>query len=291
MIQLKELLRDYNIMNETQLKAIENLITQNRNYISKLESLKSKFELQYNKFEELDKKFNNFTLQLHKSSSHIYFVPYNNYYSITEKGIFFTPALPLILEDAPQPFGRMNEDFKLLNPEFISNIELDWENQTIKLKEIITENCTQLKKIFSKIIASNSITKRLKGLEDKLVKIESVTKNVWFPESVILKQWTIKTQQMMPIIFPHLHAQVDYPFHIKFLTRFEKILKTKQYHIIILDNIIEHLDYINQFLPFAELIPTNEINTQINNNFNPKQNQIGSANKFDGEINIGNEGL
>lgn len=273
-------------MNNIQQKAIEDLNIKNQKYIKKINKLISNIRKTYSKFDESENEFYELIDLMESASSKIPVLPYCNAYAMKDNK--FVMATNSFLED--KPYTKINSDYKILTIEYMENMEKNLDKTTDKMKTVFKIYVKEIKELLDMIIASNSITKRLSGLQDKINLLENINESFWYDQKDSLDKYSNLNGVILPMFLMSPDMQTRLPFHKQLLIKNEFIFKTKHIHENKLNQINAILMYINEYLPFAELVPLiNTPNAIINNHVSPKQVQLGSDNKFDGEINIGNE--
>lgn len=273
-------------MNDSQQKSIEQLKIKNEKFIKEINDLLIKVKKEYQTSDDYENEFFELMNDMEKAYSHIPFLPFVNAYCI-KKEYFGIPTMQCLIDDL---YGTINEEYKILPDEYFKQTEKEITDKTSLLKNKLTVNVDLISELLDRIIACNSITKRLSGLDDKIVELEKQRNLIWYPVEFSKKKYYFNGSYIAPLCVTN-PTQLTLPFHRQMLIKYEYLFKTKSQHMKMLKNIKGILNYINEYLPFAELIPLkngNDIN--IVNEFNPKQLQMGSENNFDGNINIGNEG-
>ena len=275
------------LLNELQLKAIEELKTKNTNYIKELDFLVKKINKEYSVFDEFEIDFFKLMNEMERSSSQIPFLPFNNAYCMNDNE-FLIPTTPCIIDPL---YGRMGPNFYIMSEEYMKSIDNEISQGTTKMKKVFSNIIETIQELLNNIIASNSITKRLSGLEDKITELQSNTIMFWYPRKLSQHEYSFKGSIQVPMCVTS--RNIVYPFHRQLLMNLEYIFKTKNLHTPLLKKIKATLNYINEYLPFAELVPLKEsslVSITNTNTVSPQQTQIGSDNEMDGEINIGNGG-
>lgn len=272
-------------MNDLQQKAIENLIIKNNGYIKELKELELRIEKEYSKYDKFKEEFWDLMNKMERSHSQIPFLPYVNLYCINNKG-FSIPTMPCITDNL---YGSINEEYKMITEEFINEMEKDMSQKAKKLSELLSITVKKMSELLDRILASNSITRRLSGLEEMSQKLEEKKDIFWYPKEMSKREYSMKGSYVVPLKI--VSPTMVLPLHRRFIIQYEYLFKSQILHTQILNDTKAILNYINEYLPFAELVPlkTNEC-IKIENIVTPKQVQIGSENDFHGNINIGNEG-
>lgn len=272
-------------MNELQQKAIEQLLIKNEAYIQEIDELLAKIKKEYQKFDKFEKDFWNLMNDMEKAHSQLPYLPYSNAYYI-KNGYFSVPTMPC-LRDAL--YGTVNDGYEFLSEEYLNKIQSDISKNADLFKEKLSEMVGLISELLNRIIASNSITKRLSGLENKAAELEAKSKLFWYPIELSKNEYSFKGSIVVPLYITY--PQLATPLHRQLMINYDYLFKSKALHIKILNDVKAILNYINEYLPFAELVPLKEDKgISIINTVTPKQVQIGSNNDFDGNINIGNEG-
>jgi hypothetical protein len=270
-----------------QKAAIENLQILNQEYIAKLADLKSDLLSEYQEFNDLSSEFQELMKKMELASGQLPFAPYHNAYAV-DGDDFCRPTYPLISDNL---YGTTSSEYVFLTNEWMEELSLEFEKDFGKLKAVLQISIDKLNTVLTDVIASNSITRRLEGLQDKCSELESIASIMWYPDALSKREYAMKGQYVPPIKLGLSQVQMRYPFHRELLIRFDYLLKTRELHPNAIEKCIGILKYINNYLPFAELISEKDANKAVFNNINmPSQNQVGSGNTFDGTIAIGNKG-
>lgn len=272
------------MLNELQVKAIEELKTKNTNYIKELDSLIRKIHKEYSVFDEFGIQFWKEMNEMERSSSQIPFLPYSNTYCINNDN-FVIPTTPCIVDPL---YGGMGTNFSVLPEEYLKGVNNEISQNTTKMKKVFSDMIEIIEDLLNNIIASNSITKRLSGLEDKTTELKSNTTMFWYSRELCRREYSYKGSISVPLYATS--NNIVYPFHRQMLMNYAYIVKTQKLHIPLLKDIKATLNYINEFLPFAELVPLQNPRVIITNTASPQQTQIGSDTEIKGKINIGNVG-
>lgn len=273
------------MLNELQAKAIEKLATKNTDYIKELDLLLKRIDKEYSVFDEFEIEFWKLMNEMEKSSSQTPFLPFSNAYCIRDDK-YVTPTTPCIVN---QLYGTMGPNFCVISEEYMEKVTNEFLQETNNMKKIFLNIIEITQDLLDRIIASNSITKRLSGLEDKITELESKTTLFWYPKQLSKQEYSLKGSIPIPMCVRSFN--IVYPFHRRMLINLEYIFKTKNMHTPLIKGIKALLNYINEYLPFAELVPLKENSgVRITNTVSPRQTQIGSENEMKGKINIGNEG-
>jgi hypothetical protein len=224
---------------------------------------------------------------MEKAHSQIPFLPFSNAYCIKDN-YFSIPIRPCIKDSL---YGTVNEEYLFLSDEYLQHIEDKISEGADKMSKKLSYYVEIMSEPLNRIIASNSITKRLSGLDSKFVELEEETKLFWYPVEMSRREYSLRGSFIPPMCIGRTNPQLVTPFHRRLMIQYDYLFKSKDLHIGILNKTKAILFYINEYLPFAELIPLSENKgINISNIVTPKQVQLGSENKFDGQINIGNEG-
>ncbi|ELC8453715.1 hypothetical protein P5F52_10415 [Clostridium perfringens] len=235
-------------MNELQEKAIKKLCMKNEKYIDEVIVLQEKIDSDYKAFSEFKDEFWDCIDKMEKANSNVPFLPYCNLYCI-KNGEFSIPIRSCFKDSI---YGTVNEEYELLSPEYMEKKEKKMEFNSQKIKKILCENAKIIDELLDKVIASNSITKRLSGLEDKLNELEQQKNLFWYSKELSRQKYSYTGSILVP---PCVHnVQLVLPFHRRLVIKNEYLFKTMPLHLQILKNIKAILLYINEFLPFAELI-------------------------------------
>ncbi len=235
-------------MNELQEKAIEKLCVKNEEYIDEVIVLQEKIDSDYKAFSELEDEFWDYINKMEKANSNVPFLPYSNLYCI-KNGEFSIPIRSCFKDII---YGTINEEYELLSDEYMEKKEKKMELNSKKIKKILCENAKIIDELLDRAIASNSITKRLSGLEDKLNELENQKNLFWYSKELSLQKYSYNGSIIVP---PCVHnMQIVLPFHRRLVIENEYLFKSMTLHLQILKNIKAILLYINEFLPFAELI-------------------------------------
>jgi hypothetical protein len=272
-------------MNELQVKAIMDLKNKNEKYISEISELLIKMKKSYKKFDDFEKWFWRLMNDMEKAHSQIPFLPFSNAYCIKDN-YFSIPTTPCLRDSL---YGTINEEYSFLSEKYMKGLENEIEEKANKVREELSNYFELISELLNGIIASNSITKRLSGLENKAVELEKKKELLWYPKQLSKEEYSLKGNFVVPFCLEN--PQTTLPLHRRLIIEYEYIFKSKDLQLSVLESVKAILLYINEYLPFAELIPLKESSgIKITNVVSPKQIQLGSENKFDGEINIGNEG-
>ncbi|WP_113886442.1 hypothetical protein [Clostridium butyricum] len=276
-------------MNELQNQAIKELKDKNDLYIEDVDAMKEKIQTQYEEFKKFKEDFFGLMEKMERANSQVPFLPYCNAYCMKD-GEFSIPVRPCISDNL---YGTVNEEYKFLSDKYMTQFEDELNKDFKNIREMLEENIAEISEKLDEIIASNSITKRLSGLEEQAVKLEKNKDIFWYPQKLSQNEYQWQGNIVVPACIQSMQPVT--PFHRRLLIKYDYLFKTMSLHEKILSNIKATLLYINGYLPFAELIPLKVkedggISIINNNTVTPKQVQLGSENKFDGEINIGNEG-
>lgn len=270
-------------MNDLQQQAVQKLAVKNEGYIKEIEELELIVEKEYLKYDKFKEEFWDLMNKMESAHSQIPFLPYSNYYCINNND-FSIPTMPCISSNL---YGTINEEYKMITPEYIDKIEKDISEKAKKLSDQLSITVKKLSGLLDTIIASNSITRRLSGLEGMNNKLEEKKSIFWYPKDMSKKEYSMRGNYIVPLNI--VSPTMVLPLHRKLIIQYEYLFKSQILHTQILTDTKAILNYINEYLPFAELVPlkTNEY-IKIENIVTPKQVQIGSENDFKGNINIEN---
>jgi len=276
-------------LNEFQQKAVEELKNKNKEYIKEIDKLLNVVIKEYGLFDAFEHEFWDLMNAMDKASAKLPYVPFNNAYCIKNNN-FSIPQGPALAHPFFALSGGLSDEFSYLSEDFMKGIEDDYDKKAELLSKTLSAMFQSISELLSNIIASNSITKRLSGLEDKVAELEKISKHCWYPRELSQHEYSLKGQFPVPPIIGYPQAAL--PYHRDLIIRYDHLFRSKELHIAHLKRIKEILKYINEFLPFAELVPLKESNGVHIDNTNvvtPHHTKIGSHNTFDGEINIGNK--
>ncbi|EHJ01944.1 hypothetical protein CDLVIII_5470 [Clostridium sp. DL-VIII] len=273
-------------MNELQVKAITDLKSKNEKYILEITELLTKMKKSYKKFDDFEKCFWSLMNDMEKAHSQIPFLPFSNAYCIKEN-YFSIPTTPCLRDSL---YGVINEEYSFLSEKYMKSLENEIQEKANKVRMELSNYIELISELLNRVIASNSITKRLSGLENKAMELEKKKELFWYPKQLSKEEYSLKGNFVVPP-FCLENPQITIPLHRRLIIEYEYLFKSEDLHLSILESVKSILLYINEYLPFAELVPLKKSNgIEITNVVSPKQIQLGSENKFDGEINIGNEG-
>lgn len=236
-------------MNELQEQAIKNLQVTNIKYIEEIEKLQCEINSDYDKFTDFKDELFNYIDKMEEASSNVPFSPYNNLYCYSN-GELSIPVRPCFKDSV---YGEINEEYEFLTSEYMEKTEKRIYLTTKEIKKILSGNVQRLDELLDKVIASNSITKRLSGLQDKINELQKDKTLLWYHKDLSVENYSYKGKIPIPPCCLD-NIQMVLPFHRKLAINNEYLFKTMELHLQVLKDIKARLLYINEFLPFAELI-------------------------------------
>lgn len=195
-------------MNELQQKAIDELSKKNEKYIKEIDQLYNTTKKKLDKYNKFEEDFWELMGKMEKANSTIPFVPFNNYYCVINDS-FGIASAPLILDDL---YGTLNEEYLQLSEDGMRQIEEPFEKEAKELLKDLTESAGRISDLIPSIIASNSIIRRLSGLDDKYTELVKLGKTIWYPQKISRNAYTIRGQYAVPMMLMRSNVQMQLPF-------------------------------------------------------------------------------
>lgn len=264
-----------NILNDEQKTAIISFKKENEIFLKKINELEKFYK---KNIEPLTLESDNFweiATQLEKSNSQYPLGMYANYYFRN----FEEPSEPFLNEwDQKNPaYTQITKEQKIFIEEQIPD-----KNNFNNLLQKFIDNLSSL---LSEIIPKNFIITRLIGLQEKYAELKQCEKHWWFPRELASDKYYPKS-----VITSEIHLPITLPYHRALMIEYYTLFNTSSLLKNKLESMKQILDSINEFLPFAKLIPESQIAEQIINvtaDSSDKSITLGNENAFKNDTLIG----
>lgn len=264
-----------NQLNDEQKDSITSLKKRNEIFLESIDKLNNFYN---EKIEPLTSESDNFwkiANRLEKSNSQYPLGIYANYYfeNFDERS-----------EDFIDEWGNKSPAYTQITEEQKTWIEKQIPDTKI-FRDLLQKSIDDLSVLSSDIISKNFIITRLMGLQEKYEELIKCEKNWWFPREIASNKYGPKS-----IVTSEYHLPITLPYHRALIIEYVILFNTASLLKNKFVTIKQILDSINEFLPFAKLIPEGKIAEQIINVTTDSSNKsiaLGDDNIFKNDTLIG----
>jgi hypothetical protein len=266
--------------NEEQKKAIEELKTKNEEKIKELIKILKDYKQKMHNLDEGSKQFWDIMTSLEKSNSHYPVGHFSNYYY---KNFEEPVGESFLLE-----WGDKNSNFRPITEQDKKVFESKFPDYD-KYSQIISDTIETIGEFLSNALSENSFIKRLAGLQEKYDDLEKLNGNWWYPQAVSEKEYGVRGT----FAVYDYNLTINIPYHRMKMMKYDRLFNTNLLLANKIEKIILILKSINSYLPFAELIPVENMPKTIINveaNANNESTSVGDSNQFKGDAVVGEGG-